>query len=311
MKIFVDGAKFYAGQADRIEAGFVALGHEITPYVSEADLLFINDEPHYDQIIADRKAGRLKGNVIFNVLDVPTFLTDYSVNDLRDKLMNADAVTAISKFTQQEVKKYCMIEPAIVYNPIKTVYRDESWLGVKDQYRIRYLSVGRRSDKNKRSNVWAQALQTLDVDPREVGLVGAEPGWGNYIGVLDDRSLSYVYASVDFVLATGQWEGLNLPMCEAMACGAIPIICADLSTREEFLPSDLFPEYLDVAPDALSVAKFVARYLNSPEAMAEMKERLYQHYQKNWADKLSGEGVARAIINVYKTLCPRTTSSLS
>lgn len=302
MKIFCAGSRFFAGQIDRIEQGFVQLGHEITPHPHEASLIYSNDPGGYPQIIADREAGRLFGKVIFNVQDIPTFLPDYNVDGLRVSLHSADAITAISKFTRSEVSKYCAIEPFVVYQPIKPVFAQKCYFGIEGQYRLRFLSVGRRTDKNKRTAVWVAALAGLGIDELEVGLVGNEMGWGNYIGVQTDENLARLYNAVDFVMALGRLEGLNLPMVEAMAVGAIPVIANDLTTREEFLPSNIFPEYLDVDPNPVSVARFVAHFLNNETAMTEMKKRLRNHYDTYWAHKLSPAGVAGAILEVYNRL---------
>lgn len=302
MKIFCAGSRFWGSQVDRIEQGFAQLGHEITPHVHEASLIYSNDPGGYQQIIADRNAGRLFGKVIFNVQDIPTFLPDYDVDGLRVSLQSADAITAISQFTRGEVRKYCAVEPFVVYQPIKPVFAPKCYIGVEGKYRIRFLSVGRRFDKNKRTAVWVAALAGLGIDELEVGLVGNEMGWGNYIGVQTDENLARLYNSVDFVLALGRLEGLNLPMVEAMAVGAIPVIANDLTTREEFLPSNIFPEYLDVDPNPVSVARFVAYFLNNETAMAEMKKRLRNHYDTYWAHKLSPVGVAGAILDVYNRL---------
>ena len=77
-----------------------------------------------------------------------------------------------------------------------------------------------------------------------------------------------------------------------MAAGVIPVICADMTTRRELLPPDLFPEYSSVEPEPASVARFIARFASDPAAMAEMKERLHTHYQKEWAHRLTGRAVA-------------------
>lgn len=301
MKIFCAGSRFWGSQIERIEQGFQEVGHEITPHPHEANLLYSNDPGGYTQIIEDKKHGRLFGKVIFNVQDIPTFLPDYDVNKLKSSLEYADAVTSISQFTRNEVRKFCAVESFVVYQPIKPVFAPKCYIGEEGKYRIRFLSVGRRFDKNKRTAVWVAALAGLGIDELEVGLVGNEMGWGNYIGVQTDENLAKFYNAVDFVMALGKAEGLNLPMVEAMAVGAIPVIANDLTTREEFLPPFIFPEYLDVDPNPVSVARFVARYLNNDTAMAEMKKRLKNHYDTYWAHKLSPKGVASAILEAYNS----------
>lgn len=300
MKVFCAGASFHGGQIDRIADGFRQLGHEVTPHPHEAALLYANDPPHYEQILADRAAGRLHGKVIFNVQDIPEHLfPNFDVSKLRHSLMAADAVTAISRYTRDQVSRYCGLEPVVVYQPIKPVQRDPA---MKVTCPYRFASVGRRSDFNKRSSLWVGALQILGVPYKEVALVGNEPGWGDFLGVQSDDNLNRLYNSVDFVLVTSRVEGLNLPALEAMAAGAIPVLCRDLTTREELLPSTTFPEYLAVDPTPPSVAAFIARYLNNAGAMFEMKERLFTHWLDHWAAKTREINVAQRIVEVYEGL---------
>lgn len=300
MKIHCVGSRFFGGQVDRIEQGFAQLGHELTPHIHEADLVYVNDPSHYAQPLLDRAAGRLTGKLILNVLDIPEhILHQFDTVKLRGELLRADAITSISRYTQDKVVEHCGLQSHVVYNPIKSVALDPA---AERECPYRFLSVGRRGDPNKRADLWAAALQILGVNYREVALVGGDPGWGDYIGVLSDFNLNLVYNSVDFVLATGRIEGLNLPVLEAMAAGAIPVICRDLTTREELLPSTTFPEYAEVEPTPPSIARFVARFLNNDSTMAEMKQRLHQHYLANWRDKVSGAGVATKILEVYHGL---------
>jgi hypothetical protein len=46
MKIFCAGARAHGTQIDRIEAGFVQFGHEITLHVSEVDFVVLDNVPH-------------------------------------------------------------------------------------------------------------------------------------------------------------------------------------------------------------------------------------------------------------------------
>jgi len=212
----------------------------------------------------------------------------------------ADAVTVISTFVQGQVKAYLGRESAVVYNPIKPITRKPN---VERGQEIRFLSAGRRYDGNKRHAVAVRALQSLGINYGQLALVGEEyMPWGEHFGPVTDDELNKLYNSVDFVIATGRIEGLGLPALEAAAAGVIPILCNDLSTRQEFFPSSVFPEYDKVDPTPQSVAEFVGRYIKDRIAMVEFKERLYKHFQKEWAEKLSGKGVAGAILRVYEGL---------
>ncbi len=300
MKVHCVGSRFFGGQVDRIEQGFVQLGCDLTPHSHEADLVYVNDPSHYSQPLLDRAAGQLKGKLILNVLDIPEhILHQFDTAKLRAELLQADAVTSISQYTRDKVVEHCGIASHVVYNPIKTVVRDPA---SKRECPYRFLSAARRSDPNKRASLWAAALQTLDVGYREVALVGGDPGWGDYVGVLSDFNLNLIYNSVDFVMTCGLIEGLSLGTIEAMAAGAIPVVCRDMTTRTELLPPDLFPEYEEVEPTVPSVVRFIARYLNNDAAMKEMKQRLHDHYVNVWYQRTRGVGVADKILEIYDGL---------
>ncbi len=298
MRVHCIGATFFGGQLDRIEQGFVALGHNLTPHVSEGELVFVNDCAHHKQAVIDKLAGRLPGKLILNVQDLPFHLgAAFDYEGVDRLLAHADAVTTISEYVQWQVKDRLGRDSSVVYQPLKPVSLKPIQLG-----RYRFLSVGRRSDPNKRAALWVAALQLLGYAPSDVALVGNEPGWGEFYGVLDDVNLSRAYNSADFVLATSALEGLSLPVLEAMAAGVIPVVCRDMTTRTELLPPDIFPEYEEVEPNPPSIARFIARFANNVEAMTEMRCRLHQHYLDRWAEPTSPVGVARRILGVYETL---------
>lgn len=298
MKICTHGARFFGGQIDRIDDGFTEIGCELTPHDHEADIIFSNDSAAFDQILSDHRRENLRGKIIFNVLDLPVHLgVTFDYKKIKNQLLKADAVTSISEYTQKQVREYLGLNSHVIYNPIKPVHRD---LSIQLPQRKAFAHIGRKSDPNKRHGLGARAVQLLGYQPNDVYLVGNETGWGDYCGVLSDENLNRVYNSVDFVLCTSKIEGLLLPALEAMSCGCIPVVCNDMTTRRELLPPDLFPEYNAVDPDVRSVAKFIARYASDSEAMAEMKERLYTHYQTNWAHKLTGRAVAERIVEVAR-----------
>jgi hypothetical protein len=300
MKILCQGSRFHGGQIDRIEDGLTILGHEITHYIDDADLVYCNDPGFFKQAVRDKENGVIKGKLIFNVLDIPVHLPDFNIEELRIRLMAADRVTAISKYTRDMVSKYCGIEPVVIYNPIKPIYRDGS-LRQSPFYKIAH--VGRRYDPNKFFRIGAEAVDRLGFRKQDFCLIGSEYyGCGTYLGVLNDKDLNTVYNSVDFVLCTSKNEGICLPVVECMATGAIPVVCNHLTTRQELLPSKLFPDYDTTEPDWLSIAMFIQRCYDNPNYMASLKERLFAHYYKDLKDKFSSIGVANAIIEVYNSI---------
>lgn len=300
MKVATWGSRHFGGQVNRIDEGFVSLGHELTPHNHEADLIFSNDPAAFDQTLIDRCNGGVRAKVIFNVQDLPLHIPSFDYAKLKSQLVKADAVTTISEYVQWQVREYLGLDSHVIYQPMKPVRRDP---GAQLAERKRFAHIGRRFDRNKNFAIGVYALQMLGYQPSDIYLVGNETGWGDYCGVLSDENLNHVYNSVDFVLTLGTIEGLSLPTIEAMACGAIPVVHNGMTTRRELLPPDLFPEYNDMDPTPESVARFIARCANSPkEKMAELKDRLHTHYQTSWAHKLTGRAVAERIVEVARNI---------
>ena len=299
MKIATWGSRHFGAQQPRIDEGFVELGHELTPHNHVADLVYSNDPAAFDQILIDRCNGGVHAKVIFNVQDLPLHIPSFDYAKLKAQLVRADAVTTISEYVQWQVREYLGLDSHVVYQPVKSVQRNPS---VQLASRKRFAHVGRRFDANKNFSLGVAALETLGYSPRDVFLVGNELGWGDYCGVLSDDNLNRVYNSVDFVLTLGTVEGLSLPTVEAMACGAIPVVTNRMTTRRELLPPEIFPEYNSVDADPEAVARFIIRYVSDPVAMTEMKERLYTHFQKEWAHKLTGRAVAERIVEAARNI---------
>lgn len=306
MKIATNGARHWGSQIPRIEDGFRALGHEITLYWHEADLVYSQND--HAQVVADKLAGRLKrgAKVVLTCLDVPTHIPGFDVKSLATQLAAADAVCTISAFGQWQVKTLLDLDSTVVYQPIKGVKRDPA---ARQQPFYRFAHCGRRVDENKRASLGVAALQLLGYTAQDLCLVGNEPGWGDYLGVLSDQNLNVVYNSVDLVLCTSALEGLSLVPLEAMACGAVPVVCRDMTTRTELLPPDLFPEYDTVLPHPESLARFIASLVNddSGTRLANLRQRLHDHYRTTWQERTSPAGVATRILQTYEsTLTPAT-----
>lgn len=299
MKIYTQGARFHGGQVDRIDQGFTELGQTLTPYSNDADLVYLNNGP-YRQAAIDKFSNQMRGKLICTVLDIPEhLLPNFDLEGLYRELMHADEICAISEYVKWQLLHYLGLHAKVIYNPIKPIHV----LPRIENATPRFLSVGRRYDSNKRFNMGVEALKRIGVQYNQLALVGSETTvWGDTLGVLNDSHLNDIYNSVDFVFALGKIEGLNLPVCESMAAAVIPIVCNDMTTRKEFLPPEIFPEYNDVDPNPESVAKFINGFIKDKEKMSEFKTRLHNHYLKNWQATLSPKGVATSILDVYNSL---------
>lgn len=300
LKIYTDGALFYAGQQDRINKGFLDLGHELVSNPEDAELIYSNNPSKERSILVEKKKnGKLKGKLILNILDIPYHIWDnFKQCDLQlwsDELKVSDGITVISDFVKVSVLHTFGFSSDVIYQPIKPIRK----IPATDK-KFKYLFIGRKTDPNKNVISGIRALQMLGVEELEVGMIGNENiGWGTYLGAISDEKLNQYYNNADFVFCLGFIEGINLSCVEAMAAGAIPVVLRDLTTREEWLPEEKFPEYLEVSREPVSVVKFLAQFLADNNKMEQMKQRLFNHYKYELEVKFTPTAVAHQILKVF------------
>lgn len=291
MKIYCHGARAHGTQIDRIEKGFEEAGHTVVLLPEEADIIYSNDSsPGRDSIIESKKSGILKNKtIIFNVLDIPEWnFPNFNLEQMKQELSHADVVTCISKFVQVQLFKYFGITSYIVHNPIKDVSPEKRSAGIKN-FKHKVAMVGRLQDPSKRARLAVESLILAGYKESDVAIVGSQPiGWGNYLGIINNQELNDLYNSVDYVVMTSLGEGLGLPALEGCVAGAIPVVCHDLTTFNEF-----YPQLLGNYPNPHCIAMFL-KTANTPDNFNIVKQ-----VGCIIREKLSGKSVARNIINAY------------
>ena len=212
-------------QISRIEQGFIELGHKIVE--DDPDLIYCNNDFFDAPLLYAEKYPNAKK--IFNILDLQVDNPNYNLAKVKDQLLKADAVTCISYTVQKQILDKLGIEANVIFNPIKDVYLHPS---IEKQPLILY--VGRANDPNKRFNFIREAFF---FNENLIQVCGSEnPFFGKYLGIVNDEDLNYLYNQSRFVLLPSKFEGLGLPMIEAMVCGSIPITCSDNPTALELCP---------------------------------------------------------------------------
>lgn len=281
MKVYVGGAEGYTNQVDRIRQGLIDLGCTITYCDSDADLIYVNNPP-FSPLFKDTKAIK-----IFNVLDIPEHLFPFfNVEDLKNQLSQADAITSISEFTAYQVKTHLGLDSTVIYNPIKPVYTINDF----DRSGNRFLYVGRANDNNKRFYLIKEVLRLLKIEESMLKVCGSEnPRFGDYQAVVTDAELNLRYNESDFIFLPSKIEGIGLPAIEGAICGAVPICCSDNLTAKEFFPYIDFPN-----PDPESIANYISEEIKT----GNIRRKLLKHTDE-LLEMFSQRNVAKRILDVY------------
>jgi hypothetical protein len=254
--------------------------------------IYANDPGGYDEALNYKLNFAIKPKLIYNIQDIPIHLKDFNIKGLIEKLRCADAITTISEYTKDSVKRYCGYDSTVIYQPINNIYKLDQEIDIK--YKSKLLIIGRFRDPNKRTMLVLQAFRDLGVKPEEITAVGPDAG-----AIIDEPALNCFYNGAEYVACAGKIEELNLVICEALAAGAIPIVLSDCSTREEFLPQKYFPEYAEIGNNSIDIAAFVSKLENNSAIKNEFKDRLYFHYKTNLEEKFKPTSVAKKIIETY------------
>lgn len=289
MIIFTAGCRESYCQLPRIEKEFVSMGHVLTDKMEEADLVYINNA-WYDDII--NNIDKIHGIIVFNVLDLAPHIKDFPIERLKEQLRYADIITCISETVQKDLFHKTGYKSTVIYQPIQNIKLAER------VYDYKYLFCGRVRDANKRTLLGVKALNLLKVNEDSVITVGSEYNiFGQNAGLVNEKELNNIFNSVDYVIFPSKEEGIGLPAIEALAAGAIPVLCNDLSTLKEFFPDNL---YSQIYPTAESIANFIYYLETNPDAKQRCREILHNHYLNNLQEKFSPAGVTKRILDAAK-----------
>lgn len=230
-------------QLPRIIAGLKELDCiEATDTEPNCDFVYANDEPRWQEAIDYRAKHAPQAKLILCVLDVPEWLmgSGFHPSAFAERLKKADLVVTISEFVAQQLRRYYGINTApIIYQPIQPITPEIRLSGARP-YPHRALVCGRNRDPNKRAVMGVSALMRAGFQGWEVAVVGEAIGYGDYLGQqLNPSILNGLFNSVDFVVCCTLGAGLELPVFEAFAGGAVPIFCSDLTTAHDSIVNGL------------------------------------------------------------------------
>lgn len=219
MKVKVFGYRGFLNIADRIEAAFQNLGHEIS---DKPDLIY-HCNGFYDDAEEFYNNLRHKPKRIYTLLDVDPGKSLEEYKKPAEDLNKADAVCAISSFVAQQMRDIGVTKNIeVIGYPTRPVHD----VGKPFEKRIiDVLYVGRLYSNNKRFQLLKEFGETY---PKQVIIAGPEAVHSpNFIYKPSDQNLNALYANSKFVLNTSSFEGLGLSPIEGIICGCYPIVMND------------------------------------------------------------------------------------
>lgn len=170
-------------------------------------------------------------------------------------LRNADSVISISRFLQGELKKETGLNSKVVYNKIDRKrfrknldgLRIRRLLDLKSNEKL-LLFVGRLSPHKNIYTLLKIFSMVNEKIPNVKLLIIGKPTFPNYFKKLkntanknvmfrefvEDKELPYYYAACDLYVTASLWEGFNLPVAEAQACGK-KVVAFDVCSHPEII----------------------------------------------------------------------------
>jgi glycosyltransferase involved in cell wall biosynthesis len=288
IKVAIFGADGYTCQIPRIKEALKVLGHTLSE--DNPNLIYANDPSGYTKAMVLKKKFP-KSFLILNFLDVPWHYPNVNEQTkllVQHFLNKADAVTAISFKVKKDLSKFFNKKIEVIYNPSKDVFYDSN---IKKNNN--FLYVGRANDVIKRVFLVKESLLKIENSINEIKICGSEnPGFGNYLGTVDDIELNKLYNLSKFVLLPSKAEGIGLSMIEGMICGSIPITCSDNLTAAEFSPSEFICE-----PTANSIIKKIEELDKDYENKRQIALKIGEQYKVKFNKKTIAENIIKIFIS--------------
>lgn len=271
-------------QISRIDEGLTILGHEL---VNENPEIAYSNNDMYDDVLEFANRQNERPFVILNVLDLQIGNLDYELEKVKNQLLEADLVTCISESVKVQIKQALNIEAEVIHNPVKDFFLDGA-----SEKKFLFLYVGRANDPRKRFGLIRDSLSRHEKLKASLIVCGSEnPDFGFYNGVISDENLNFLYNSSKFLLLPSRFEGLGLPMIEAMITGTIPIVCDDNPTALEFCPKEFI-----TAPNPDDLLKKIIELGEDYDNF----RKIAIEYGEKYKILMNKERVAQNIIDLYR-----------
>ena len=228
----------------------------------------------------------------------------------------ADGAISISQYLQQELKKQVSLDSEVIYNKIdiQRFHKGVDGSKIRERHNLAdapvILFVGRISP-HKGIHLLIDAFNVVKQELPNVKLliVGKHTFSGYskklkqmiddsviFIGELPDEDLPYYYAACNVYATASLWEGFDLPLAEAQACGK-PVVAFDIGAHKEVIGENS-TGLLVLSQDIEALADAIIKLLNDKELANEMGE----NGRRLIEEKYSWKRVAKMTEKVYEEL---------
>lgn len=176
----------------------------------------------------------------------------------KKSLRNVDECVSISKFMQSELKKETGLDSTVVYNKIDPRFRKgingnsiRKKLGIKNNEKLLFF-IGRLSPHKNIHTLLEIFNEVNEEMPNAKLLIAGKPTFKSYYNELKqkanksvifkenikDKELPNYYAACDLYVTASLWEGFNLPVAEAQACGK-KVVAFDVCSHPEVVKNGI------------------------------------------------------------------------
>jgi len=193
-------------------------------------------------------------------------------------IKNVDTAISISRFLQKELKKETGIDSKVVYDPIdkKRFHKNVNGKKIREKYKLGKdpvcLYVGRISP-HKGIHLLIEAFNlVLKEIPNAKLLIAGKPTFDNYFkklrklgnksvifaGFVADEKLADYYAACDVYTTATLWEGFNMTVAEAQACGK-PVVAFNLCSHPEVVKKGILVKPNNTEEFARAIIKLLKK----------------------------------------------------
>ena len=216
-------------------------------------------------------------------------------------IKNTDSVISVSQFARSEFKEETGMDSKVSYNKIDMArFNGTDASEVKEKYNLRdepiILFVG-RIDPAKGIHMLIDSFNLVkkDVPNAKLLIVGKVTYAHDYArkiktmtsdsiilaGYVPDKELPDYYAACNVYATASLWEGFNLPLAEAGACGK-PVVAFDIGSHKEVIRENisgfLVPPY-----DCEALAKAIITILQDKELARNLGENGREFVRNNFS----------------------------